>query len=884
MSNLNLSPDRGKAIRSAKFGEASSCLAILFFVVTSMLVASCGTAGASSSGGGNALVVSGNFPGGDTAHSYNAVLNVNGGTAPYQFSLGMGTLPPGLKLHPSTGSISGTPSAAGTYSFEVLVTDAPGSARGLHSFQIAVADAKANVKVSVSPASANLNSSDTAQFNATVSGTSNTGVTWSASAGTISKSGLFTAPAVTSQLVVAVTATSAADTAKSAVANVVVSPAAAKKLSITSGNPPDGQVNNSYGASFTASGGSEPYSWAVSSGKLPTGISLSKAGEISGTPTATGSFNFGVTVTDKASRTAQGSYGINITASGSFDGPAELPRRQVSSAMSDTPTPGTVLHVPASSDPQVAINAAHCGDVIELQAGATYDKNLYLPNKSCDDQHWIVIRTSAADNVLPAEGQRATPCYAGVASLPNRPAYGCSKTSNVFAKITHSVHMGTGPIVLQEGANHYRLVGLEITRNVDKVPVVALIGTVKDGKADHIVVDRSWVHGTAQDETRRGFALRGTTDVAIVDSYFNDFHCTSISGTCTDSSAMGGGAGNNPSGPWKIENNFLEAAGENILFGGGAATIVPSDITIRHNHFYKVPQWQPGSHGFVGGYGGDPFVVKNHLEIKNGSHILIENNLFEYSWGGFSQFGHSILITPRNDYEKDTHRGNLCSVCEATDIVVRFNKISHVAAGMNIANAIVHNQGATAGERYSIHDIVLDDLDGAQYRGGGSLFLVMNNWPNQTLNNVSIRHITGFPDPTGHMMSIMNNLHYPQMYGFTFQDNLIVVPTYPVWSAGGVDNCAVADVPVTVIAKCFKTYTFSTNVLSSVTKAFPPEKWPSGNSFPATADDIKLVNYNNGSGGDYHLQASSPYKGKASDGKDPGADIDAVNAALEGVE
>jgi hypothetical protein len=47
---------------------------------------------------------------------------------------------------------------------------------------------------------------------------------------------------------------------------------------------------------------------------------------------------------------------------------------------------------------------------------------------------------------------------------------------------------------------------------------------------------------------------------------------------------------------------------------------------------------------------------------------------------------------------------------------------------------------------------------------------------------------------------------------------------------------------------------------------------------------VGFVNYNNGNGGDYHLQASSPYKGKASDGTDPGADIDAVNAAIQGVE
>ncbi|HEX9112004.1 MAG TPA: hypothetical protein VF845_11040 [Terriglobales bacterium] len=581
---------------------------------------------------------------------------------------------------------------------------------------------------------------------------------------------------------------------------------------------------------------------------------------------------------------ATAALGMNFAGAGSFDGPAELPRVEVPSSLAGTPAPGTVLSVNAGGDVQAALNSAHCGDTIELQAGATYDKTLTLPAKPCDDQHWIIIRTNAPDSALPAEGQRLTPCYAGVASLPNRPAYSCPKPRNVLAKISRSVRVGNGPIIFASGANHYRLVGLEITRPVDKVSVVTLVATQQDEPADHIVIDRCWIHGTAQDETRRGVGLKGTTNVAIVDSYLNDFHCTAISGTCTDSSATGGGTGDLESGPWKIENNFLEAAGENILFGGAPSTIVPADITIRHNHFYKVPQWLRGQPGFVGGYSGDPFVVKNLFEIKNGTRILFEGNILEYSWGGFSQAGQAILITPRNAANPNTKQVNLCPICEATDITIRYNKISHTAAGFNIANVMVGGLGAHAGERYSIHDIIVDGINAKKYIGGGGLFLVMNNWPNQTLNNVSIRHVTGFPDQSGHLMAVMNDLHYPQMYALTFSDNLIVVPTYPVWSAGGTDNCADADVPITVLSTCFKTYTFANNVLAAVTKAFPPEKWPGGNFFPGTVNEVRLVNYNNGSGGDYHLQASSPYKRKASDGRDPGADIDAVNAAIQGVE
>jgi hypothetical protein len=581
---------------------------------------------------------------------------------------------------------------------------------------------------------------------------------------------------------------------------------------------------------------------------------------------------------------ATAALGMNFAGAGSFDGPAELPRIEVHSALADTPAPGTVIPVNAGGDLQAALNGAHCGDTITLQAGATYTKVVTLPAKPCDDQHWIILRTNAPDGVLPPEGQRLTPCYAGVVSLPNRPAYSCPNPRNALAKISRSVSIGNGPILFASGANHYRLVGLEITRPADKASTVTLIATVQDAPANHIVIDRCWIHGTAQDETRRGVGLRGVVNAAVVDSYLNDFHCTAFSGLCMDSSDIGGGTGNLASGAWKIENNFLEAAGENILFGGGPSTIVAADITIRRNHFYKVPQWQKGSPGFVGGYSGDPFVVKNHFEIKNASHVLLEANLFEYSWGGFSQFGHSIVIGPRNEWNKRTGTLHLCDVCEATDITVRYSRISHVGGGFDIVNFFLEGMVGHAGERYSIHDIVIDDLHGQQYLGGGGTFLIMNGWPDKTLNNVSIRHVTGFPDPTAHMLTISNDLSYPQMYGFTFQDNLVVVPKFPVWSAGGVNSCANADVPITVIETCFKTYTFGNNVLSAVPSVFPPEKWPSGNLFPATVSDVGFVNYNNGGAGDYHLRSRSPYKGKASDGTDPGADIDAVNAALQGVK
>jgi len=528
------------------------------------------------------------------------------------------------------------------------------------------------------------------------------------------------------------------------------------------------------------------------------------------------------------------------------------------------------------------LNNAQCGETIELQAGATFAGLYNFPAKNCDDNHWIIVRTSAPDSALPAEGQRMTPCYAGLASLPNRPAYPCPNPQYVLATISYSVPLESSPVVFASGANHYRLLGLEITRPQDGNPIVALVSPATSQSASYLILDRCWIHGTAQDETRRGVELDGTTNAAIVDSYLNDFHCTTASLTCMDSQAIFGGTGNNLSGPWKIQDDFLEAAAESILLGGGPATIVPTDITVSQNHFYKVPQWQPGVPGFVGGFGGYPFIVKNHFEIKNASRVLVEANLFEYCWGGFSQAGYSILVTPRNDRNKQTGVGNLCSVCEGTDVTVRYNKISHVGAGLTVAAVAVKHRGAAAVGRISVHDDVFDDIDANTYRGAGDLALIMNGWPDHVLREVSIQHITGFPSPN--LMFISNSLFHPEMSGFTFSNNIVTAGQYPIWPVGKRDDCSKSAVPKTVLTRCFTTFSFASNVVAAASTNYPPDKWPAQNMFPATVADIGFVNFNNGNGGDYHLLPTSPYKGKASDGRDPGADIDAVNAAIQGVD
>jgi hypothetical protein len=564
---------------------------------------------------------------------------------------------------------------------------------------------------------------------------------------------------------------------------------------------------------------------------------------------------------------------------GEFDGPAELPRIYVESSLRATPAPGRVLSVGAGEDLSKALSKASCGDTVELQAGATFGA-LLLPQKNCDDSHWIIIRTIAPDSKLPPEGTRLTPCFAGVSTLPGRPDLNCKSTGNVLAKIEFNGKGGSGPVTFAPGANHYRLIGLEITRAAPGVCVYNLVEF--KGPADHVVFDRMWIHGTAQDETTRGIFLGSARYLAVVDSFFTDFHCVARTGACTDAQAIIGGLRDEPMGPYKIVNNFLEAAAENILFGGGAATTAPTDIEIRHNYLFKPLTWLKDQPGFVGGRDGSPFIVKNLFELKNAQRVLFEGNVLEHSWGGFSQTGFGILLTPKNQA-----RGleNICPSCLVTDVTIRKCTISHVASGFQIANAVDgKGRGAAKdGSRYSIHDVVVDDVQPALYRGFG-MFAQITTTPGVSeaprLHDLSINHVTAFAPKA--LFVIGGPPAQPKMSGLSITNNIFVTSGKPVFSTGGPvqENCSITPFAraETLLRQCFSSFIFQHNVIVG-----PQDEWPTDNKTLKSIADVGFVDFKDGNQGNYRLSPNSKLKNAGSDQKDIGADLDAIEQATAGV-
>jgi hypothetical protein len=563
----------------------------------------------------------------------------------------------------------------------------------------------------------------------------------------------------------------------------------------------------------------------------------------------------------------------NVAQFGDKDGPAELPKACYYTALDGTPSPGKQVRVAANSDLSAAIDGAKCGDTLLLPAGASFNVN-ELPAKKCDDQHYITVRTDTPDSKLPAEGTRISPAWAGVASLPGRPPF--AQPSHGAAKLlaTLLVRRASGAIV----GDHIRFIGIEWT-----TPPDAEIGRIVTAEhSDHVIFDRNWVHPADGREVGHGIGIiHGSHMIAVINSYISGLNCIARTGKCTDATAVGGGSGDDPISTLKIYNNFLESAGENILFGGSAATQVPTDIEIRRNHLFRPMLWKEGQPGYTPTASGEPYIVKNNCELKNAIRVLVEANLLENTWGGFSQTGYSILITPKNQASE-------CPICRVNDVTIRFDRIRNVAGVLQIANALAKTGAAAAdGGRYSIHDIFADDLHDTDYKGGGSFLILISARP--PVHDIQIDHVTAFV--SGVLLSILNS--GAKLPNFTLTNSVFSAGDRrpPVASAGGgPQSCASKNQALgseAVLQACFDPYRFDRNLIISGRGSFPKGNIVVGSPQAAGIRDLKDVIakdprlcHAKGPG----CAKASPGAGAASDGGDLGADIDAVEAAIAGVE
>jgi hypothetical protein len=342
------------------------------------------------------------------------------------------------------------------------------------------------------------------------------------------------------------------------------------------------------------------------------------------------------------------------------------------------PIQGGTWTVNSSSTFQLALNMAQPGDTIVLNNSSVYSGNFTLPAKTNPNNQWIYIESSALAN-LPPPGTRVSP----------------TDEPNMAQIVTPNGSPALNPL---PGANHYRLVGLEVTTASNQgcqprynPPINCftyfLFGQPDGGLGhqnnlpDSITFDRVYMHGSNTYDVREG--IQGNvTNLAVIDSYISDIHQSTA-----DSQAI---AAYFTPGPIKVVNNFLSASTEDMMFGGSGGysnPYVPSDIEIRRNHFFKPLSWDScGAGGTLpSGYKqpngvpcppglGYQWVEKDNLEFKSAQRVVVTGNIFENTWVS-GQVGYSLLFTIRT-----SQSGNLAVV---DDIEVASNILTNVDAGFN---------------------------------------------------------------------------------------------------------------------------------------------------------------------------------------------------------
>jgi PKD repeat protein len=499
----------------------------------------------------------------------------------------------------------------------------------------------------------------------------------------------------------------------------------------------------------------------------------------------------------------------------------ELPRAYVNTTYT-APT-GAVITLPTGGNLQTALNSANPGDVIMVKSGATFTGNFTLPNKP--GSGWITVRTSSPDSALPPVGTRVLPSYA--------PAMAKLVTPN------------TQPVIkTAQGAHHFRFIGIEF--GVAST-VTTNYGIVSFGNGDEsltsqmphdLILDRCYLHGNATGDVSRAVALN-CANSAVIDSYISAIH-----GAGFDTQAIA--AWNSP-GPLKIVNNYLEGAGENVLFGGADPRmfeLVVSDLEIRRNHCAKPLSWNPSDPSYLGQH----WTVKNLFELKNAQRVLVEGNLFENNWTD-AQNGTAILFTPRN-------QDGTAPWSVVQDVTFRRNIVRNVGGAMTVLGTDDERPSQQT-KRILIADNLFERVGGSGLNGNGHMLTVLNG-----VAGVKFDHNTVFKS--------WNALttEGAQTTGFVYSNNILSAGDYGFFGGGVGEGAA-----------CLQTYFPSGALTKNVFTGRESYMYPAINYFPATISAVGFVDL---AGGNCRLAASSPYKNAGTDGKDLGADIDAIEAAMAG--
>ena len=591
---------------------------------------------------------------------------------------------------------------------------------------------------------------------------------------------------------------------------------------------PVGQTTQAVARETTSSGS------AVTMGTVTWTTSNTSIATVSSTGLVTGKSAGTATITAKTA-TATGSKSITIGSSTSVASPsvgisgltAVAPATpQTTPTYGPLPSASRVVRVAAGGDLQGALDRALPGDAILLAPGATFTGNFVLRNKNVASpcSAWITLRTDASAPVL---GQRTTPSIAaGYAKLVTKtvapalrtePKASCYRVSGLEIKLSLISAYNYGIIFLGDGGNQS---AGETQVTMDIAP-------------RNLVLDHLYLHGDPGSNFARCIALNSASTV-IADSWISECHANGY-----DSQAI---CGWNGPGPYLIQNNYLAAAGENIMFGGAdphILNLVPSDITIRGNHFYKNPAWK------------GVWTIKNLLELKSARRLVIENNVFENNWVA-AQMGMAIVF-------KSVNSGGSAPWQGTTDVTFRYNIVRNSPQGLSI-NAHPEPNPAVHVARVRVENNLFENIGTFNGTSSGRMLIFL-----QDLHDVTIAHNTMIHNYTAGGQTLIVDGSSGAARNIVLRDN--VATKGGPYGAIAYSGVRIGTASLTAFAS--SSWSFDRNVVIGLDPEYVP--WHPQSSYYAAT--VAAVGFTNASGGDYSLGSGSPYRGKATDGKDPGADF-----------
>ena len=476
-------------------------------------------------------------------------------------------------------------------------------------------------------------------------------------------------------------------------------------------------------------------------------------------------------------------------------------------------TSGQVIDVPAGGSLQAALNQVQPGGTVRLAPGAIYVGSFTLPAKG--GAAYILITTRGT--TLPPPGTRIDPTY-----RPRLATIRSASTSNALAT--------------EAGASYYRIVGVAFEANANGEGDIIALGhssqTTLASVPHHIELDRVLISGDPFRGQKRAIAANAA-HVTITNSDIRN-----IKAVGQDSQAIA--AWNSP-GPFVIRNNYLQAAGENIMFGGAHINIpglVPSDITVEDNVLTKDPMWR-----------GTSWTVKNLFELKNARRVTVRRNVMQYNWGG-AQAGFAIVLTPRNSSGQTPW-----VVIE--DVEFSGNVVTHSGSGFNLLGRDNNNPSGLLA-RVLIKDNLVYDID--ETWDGVGTFAQIGGGP---------RDVTFDHNTVMHSGNILTFYGAPTV-GFVFTNNLLKHNIYGIFgdSGQGYGSSALAFYAPGAIVRRNAMATDK-----SMASRYPPD-----NEFPSVASFT--ASFQNAAAHDYRLKAASTFVNAGTDGRNLGCEYALLSAYL----